>query len=275
MSFVLRISAALLAFGAAISPAQAAVPLDFLPALKGDYFVLDSAAAKHRYHIYVRLPDGYEADTSRRYPVVYLLDGDSLFPILAANHIFLTYDDGIPEAIVVGISYGSFAKPINRRHIDFMPPGNGVVPGESGTDAFHAFLKSELIPAVERRHRADPDRRILFGQSRGGAMVLYSAFKDPDLFWARIASNPSIEPGREIFFGDPAKAGRKDLRLFATSGTADRAFGRKAFLEWSTHWKNRAAPWQLMTVDIEGGTHAANSPDVYRQGLRWLFQTKP
>ena len=28
-------------------------------------------------------------------------------------------------------------------------------------------------------------------------MVLYSAFTDPDLFWGRIASNPTFEPGRD------------------------------------------------------------------------------
>ena len=57
------------------------------------------------------------------YPVVYLLDGDSLFPMLAANHLFLTYDEQLPEAIVVGIAYGSFDPSINRRDIDFTLPG--------------------------------------------------------------------------------------------------------------------------------------------------------
>ena len=88
------------------SQAPATVPLDYLPALKGDYFPLRSAEAGHPYHIYVRLPEGYDADPSRHYPVVYLLDGDSLFPIVAASHLFLTIDDKIPEAVIVGIAYG-------------------------------------------------------------------------------------------------------------------------------------------------------------------------
>lgn len=198
----------LLAFATAAPAAGAApatVPLDHLPALKGDYFPLQSREAGHLYHIYVRLPEGYQAEPARRYPVVYLLDGDSLFPILAATHLFLTIDDKIPEAIVVGISYGSFAKPANRRHIDFMPPAEGVAASDSGTVAFQRFLENELLPAVEQRYRADPARRVLFGQSRAGAMVLYSAFAEPDLFWARIASNPSWKPGRE-FSTDPPRA---------------------------------------------------------------------
>src|SRR5918993_5088028 len=187
---------------AAPAAAQSPIlPLNHLPALKGDYFPLQSAQAGHPYHIYVRLPQGYQADRDRRYPVVYLLDGDSLFPWLAAQHLYMTIDDKLPEAILVGVAYGSFDKPTNRRHIDFVPPAPDVKPEDTEAEAFHRFLDLELLPAVESRYRTDPSRRILFGQSRAGAMILYSAFTRPDRFWARVASNPSWTPGREIFFG--------------------------------------------------------------------------
>lgn len=261
--------------GCAMAPApttRPAVPLDHLPALKGDYFPLQSHANGHLYHIYVRLPEGYGEAPGKTYPIVYLLDGDSLFPILAANHLFLTYDDKLPEAIVVGIAYGSFAKPTNRRHIDFMPPG----PDESGTATFHQFLKEELLPAVERRHRADPSRRIIMGSSRAGAMILYSAFADPDLFWGRIASNPSLRPGREIFFGKAPAARRRDLRLIVALGSEEDPERRAAALEWVSHWQSQAAaPWAIEVIDIQGGTHSANTPDVYRRSLRSLFPRQP
>lgn len=257
-----------LALAAVSAPSSApAVPLDHLPALAGDYFPLRSRSNGHLYHIYVRLPEGYAAERSRRYPIVYLLDGDSLFPAVGANHIFLTIDDKLPEAIVVGISYGSFAKPVNRRHIDFMPPG----PEESGTAAFHRFLESELLSSVESRYRADPSRRILFGQSRAGAMILYSAFTRPDLFWARIASNPSWVPGHDIFYGTPARASRDDLHLFIAVGTHEYPERRAAAAEWFGYWQPRKMPWKLTRIDIEGGTHSADAANAYRAALRGLF----
>ena len=268
MSVILRLIATLIAFGIWSSPISAQstpVPLDFLPALKGDYFVLDSVAAKHRYHIYVRLPEGYEPDRDRRYPVVYLLDGDSLFPILAANHLFLTYDDKVPEAIVVGIAYGSFAPPVNRRGPDF---------GE-GAAAFQNFLKSELLPQVENRFRVDRARRILVGQSRSGGFVLYSAYTDPDLFWARIASNPSFPDHRQLLFGTPNKPSRDDLHLAIVSGTQDRPVIRAGVLEWLKKVGPRPKPWAFKLIEMEGGTHAADIPNGYRQSLRWLFPAKP
>lgn len=254
---------------AAVQPA--AVPLDYLPALKGDYFPLQSKEAGHLYHIYVRLPEGYAENPERSYPVVYLLDGDSLFPQLSAQHLFMTIDDKLPEAVIVGISYGSFAKPTNRRHVDFMPPGPEVKAEDTKMEAFNRFLERELLPLVESRYRAAPDRRILFGQSRGGAMILYSAFTRPDLFWARIASNPSWVPGREVFYGRPAPGKRDDLQLLVAIGTEEYPERRAAASEWFAHWNGRSRPWAITRIDIPGGTHSADAGNAYRAALRRLF----
>lgn len=250
----------------------ASVPLDYLPALAGDYFKLDSNAVGRPFHIYVRLPPDYDERPDTRYPVVYVLDGDSLFPILAANHLFLNFDEGLPEAIVVGIAYGSFEFPVNRRGYDYTPPDPGGDERRGGAPAFHTFLASELIPEVERRFRADSARRVLFGQSRGGQMVLYSAFTDPDLFWGRIASNPVLVPGRYRFFSPAAPAARDDLGLVVTSGERDRPAIREDVLAWFDVWEDRDdAPWAIRAATMEGATHSADSAASYRLGMLWLF----
>ncbi len=252
--------------------AKAATPLDHLPALAGGYFRIDSRAVGRPFHIYVRLPDGYETDSDRRYPTVYVLDGDSLFPILAASHLFLTYDLGLPEAVVVGISYGSFAPDTNRRGFDFSAPTPDGDPARGGAENFHRFLSSELLPRIEKDYRVDPERRILFGQSRGGSMVLYSAFRHPDLFWGRIANNPAFDPGRELYFSTPAPAERKDLGLVVTSGSEDYPPLREAALAWSAAWQDAdTAPWAHEVLTIPGGTHSAYSGTSYRLGLLWLY----
>ena len=103
-------------------------------------------------------------------------------------------------------------------------------------------------------------------------MVLYSAFVDPDLFWGRIASNPSFDPGRELFFSEAAPSSRTDLGIVVTSGSRDIPGLREVALEWFEAWKGRDdAPWAVKAATIEGGTHAATSPDSYRLGMIWLF----
>jgi predicted alpha/beta superfamily hydrolase len=262
------VGAVLMALAAAVagcatpSGSQAApgTPLEHLPALTGDYFPIQSAAAGGKYHIYIRYPEGYAEAPQRRYPVVYLLDGDSLFPYMAPHHLFLTYDDKLPEAILVGIAYGGFG-PVNRRGTDF----------GAGAAAFHSFLKSELIPAVERRVRGDPDKRVLVGQSLGGGFVLYSGYADPDLFWGRIVSNPSYQAHRQLVSGAPPRAQRGDLKLAVASGTNDRPHLRAGALEWFAAQAGQAGPWQVRRIDIDGGTHAADMPNAYRRAMRWLF----
>ena len=113
---------------------------------------------------------------------------------------------------------------------------------------------------------------MLFGQSRGGAFVLYSAVTEPDLFWGRIASNPSITPGIESLLGPAADTTRADLGVVVTSGTRDRPDLQAEAAQWLQHWESQPArPWRLHSVRIEGGTHAANAPDAYRAGMLWLF----
>lgn len=245
--------------------------LSHLPALAGDYFEFESSEVGRSFHIYVRLPEGY-SEQNNNYPVVYLLDGDSLFPILAANHLFLTYDEGLSEAIVVGIAYGAFDPAINKRVYDFSAPASDAKPEQGGAPAFHSFLEFELMPEIARRYRADTSRQILFGQSRGGYMVLYSAFTHPDLFWGRIACNPAFDPGRELFFSALTSAPSGNSGLVVTSGSHDWPKLREAALAWRDVWSGEEnTPWAVNFITIENGTHSANSTDSYRQGMQWLF----
>jgi len=268
--------ALLLAAGSVPAAAQverAPVPLDHLPALAGDYFHLPWPEQNRGFHIYVRLPADYGQHPNGRYPVIYLLDGDSLFPILGASHLFLTYDEGLPEAIVVGIAYGGFDPATNRRGLDFTSPAPGVAAADAGAPAFHAFLKERILPEVERRSRGNPARRILVGQSRAGAFILHSAFADPDLFWGRIASNPSFSGDGQNWFGNPAVATRRDLHLIVTRSARDRQPYRGDVLRWWESWRDREdRPWTLRFQTIENGTHAANITDAYRLGLLTMFQ---
>ena len=248
------------------------IPIDYLPALKGGYFQTVSEATDRKYHIYIRLPEGYDRQENRRYPVVYLLDGDSLFPLLAPTHLFLTYDEQLPEAVIVGISYGGFDTSINKRHIDFSAPAADAPPGEDGAPGFLSFLKDELLPTVEIRYNIDPSKRVLVGQSRGGYFVLWSALEAPDLFWGRIASNPSFTPGRTRFFADASPHSRGDLKVVLASGSRDTELRKRNAIEWTQTWQHRAdAPWQVKLSVIQGGTHAASIGETYRQAMLWLF----
>ena len=249
------------------------VPLEYLPALKGDYFPLTDHGSRRVHHVYVRYPEGYDASAPTRYPVVYLLDGDSLFPLLAPTHLFLHYDEKLPEAILVGIAYGGFDPAINKRNTDFTAPGADIAPEQGGAPGFLAFLRGQVVPEVERRYAVDPARRVLVGQSRAGYFVLWSAREAPDLFWGRIASNPAHGPAREALFAEALPHAREDLRVAVASGTRDTVERRQVAREWVDAWTSRAdAPWQVGFIEIADGTHAASIGETYRRAMLWLFR---
>ncbi len=238
----------------------------------GDVFhhEIVSAKAEHRYDILVGLPQDY--DDEARYPVVYILDGGALFPMLRTYQRYLRLGDETPDVIMVGVSYGTdnWQQGNNRSH-DFTAPSEEREFWGGAAD-FLAFLDTELMPAIEDRYAADAKRRIIFGQSLGGQFVLYAAQTRPGVFWGHIASNPALHRNLPFFLEQTPKPAATAGRLFVSSGAEDDPVFREPALEWMRAWSRRAdLPWDLATVTLEGHSHFSAPPAAYRAGMRWLF----
>ena len=255
--------------------ASSAVETRFMQGL-GDthYQRFDSETLGRHYHIYVMLPDGYKQNPGDDYPTIYLLDGGALFPLLSAYYRYLNFGEELPDAIIVGISYGSDNfEDGNYRSTDYTAESSER-DYWGGADRFQGFLSDELLPFIETTYRSRADRRIIFGQSLGGQFVLYTALTKPDLFWGHIASNPALHRnlsfflkmhGKEEFTGERPK-------LFVGSGSEDDPRFRVPTLKWIDHWSGSDdTPWQLKTMNLEGHSHMSAPPAAFRQGMAWLF----
>ena len=254
---------------------SSAVETQFMQGL-GDtrYQRIDSELIGRGYHIFVMLPDGYEESPEEYFPTIYVLDGGALFPLLSAYYRYLNFGQEIPDAIVVGISYGSENfEDGNYRSTDYTAKS----PDRDywgGAEKFQHFLSVELLPTIERTYRSRADRRVIFGQSIGGQFVLYTALTKPYLFWGHIASNPALHRNLPFFlqnYGKAADAGEQS-KLFVGSGSMDDPRFRIPALEWIEHWSNNDDnPWQLKTMNLDGHTHMSAPPASFRQGMAWLF----
>lgn len=261
----------------ASSTANAAVNTEFLQGL-GDtrYHHVTSDIIGRGYHIYVMLPDEYDESADYRYPTIYLLDGGALFPLLSSYYRYLNFGGELPDAIIVGISYGSdnFDSG-NYRSTDYTAKSSER-DFWGGAGQFQKFLGEELLPFIEVTYPSHSGRRVIFGQSIGGQFVLYTALTEPNLFWGHIASNPALHRNLPFFLRMHAKsasAGERS-RLFVASGTNDDPRFREPALEWIEHWSDfDDRPWQLKTMNLDGHSHMSAPPSSFRQGLRWLFST--
>jgi predicted alpha/beta superfamily hydrolase len=238
------------------------------------YQRIDSEILGRHYHIFIMLPDGYERSPGKDYPTIYLLDGGSLFPLVSAYYRYLTFGEEIPDAIIVGISYGSDNfEDGNYRASDYTAKSLER-DYWGGAGHFQRFLSDELLPFVERTYRSRADRRVIFGQSIGGQFVLYTALTKPGLFWGHVASNPALHRNLPFFLQkhDKAGIGGEQSKLFVGSGSNDDPMFRVPALKWIEHWSdNDNSPWQLKTITLEGHTHMSAPPASFRQGMAWLF----
>jgi len=163
----------------------------------GDVRVLNelySPQLHNRREILVYLPPSYAAN-DRRYPVIYMHDGQNLFDdstsFAGEWGVDETLDglsqEGI-EAIVVGIpnlgterlkEYSPF---VDRRH------GGGL------GDLYVDFLADTLKPLIDSRFRTRTARTHtgIFGSSMGGLISLYAFFQRPETFGFVGAMSPSF-----------------------------------------------------------------------------------
>ncbi len=138
----------------------------------------------------VSLPESYQRDPARRYPVLYVLDGSSHTGPTAQSARLVARSGAMPEIIVVGLPSSS-----ENRARDYTPPymrAEGEANGPAGqADRFLRFVEAEVIPHVDQRYRTTATR-MLAGNSRGGLFVVYSLLERPDLFSARFAFSPAL-----------------------------------------------------------------------------------
>lgn len=144
-----------------------------------------------RYEVFVSLPASYDARPERRYPVLYVTDADYAFPIIRQMARRLNLDEPVIEDfILVGLSYAVGEGGMTSRTRDYTPVAINDRTG--GGAAYQAYLKSEVLPFIEDRFRADPARRVLLGHSYGGLLGAQILFSEPTLFDGYILGSPSL-----------------------------------------------------------------------------------
>jgi predicted alpha/beta superfamily hydrolase len=153
-----------------------------------------------RRDLIVYLPPGYRRDAARRYPVLYLHDGQNLFDGATAfipgqywrvDHTAekLIEDRRTEPLIIVGI-YNT-----GRHRITEYTPTHDPKQRTGGkADRYGRMLVEELKPFIDRQYRTlpDPANTGLGGSSLGGLVTLYLGLRYPDVFGKLAVLSPSV-----------------------------------------------------------------------------------
>jgi len=185
--------------------------------------------------VLVFLPPGYDAGGRRRYPVLYLQDGQNLFD--GATSFLPGQEWRVDEAATALITRGVIEPLIivgvynvgNDRIEEYTPTraGAGIAQGRGGgAAAYGRMLTEELKPYIDRhyRTRTDAAHTGLGGSSLGGLVSLWLGLQYPKTF-GRMAclSTSAWWDDRAIVRQVRALPARLPGRIWLDIGTAEDA----------------------------------------------------
>lgn len=158
-----------------------------------DEVIIHSEILNEDREIYVYNPASGENDTNR-YPVLYLMDGDFLTPVVASQiHALTKIYKFLPPMIIVGINNYKHDRGHDLTPTNSLVDIDGVVnqnyKSSGGGNVFIEFIERELVPHVESNYNTN-SYRILSGMSLGGLMSLH-CLVNKDIFNAYIAVSPA------------------------------------------------------------------------------------
>ena len=229
------------------------------------------------FYLYISLPDDYDK-SDKKYPVLYLLDGDVAFGMAASIARYLQFGNAIPELIIVGIGYGALKKSEgNMRSRDQTISSRRGRPGMGGAPKFREFLKEELIPYIENTYRTVPDDRTISGYSLGSLFAIYTLFTEPGLFNRYIIGSPHLSWDEYRIFTIQEEAFEKmdDIEAIIFISVGSEEDEEKYFNpidEMVTLIVEKGyESLKMETKVFDGGTHLICPPEALAYGLVSVF----
>ncbi|MDR3711555.1 MAG: alpha/beta hydrolase-fold protein [Puia sp.] len=164
-------------------------PASWCPVIQHDSLYSDTL--KEERPIQVILPEKYQAGSSEKYDVLYVLDGDWNTKLGFDVTRFVESANFIPHMMIVSIPNIIVPNGPNLRQRDYTPSHVGYQPESGGADRFLSFLKNELIPYINKKYPST-GKNTLWGTSLGGLVTVYAILADPSPFESYIANDPSL-----------------------------------------------------------------------------------
>lgn len=216
--------------------------------------------------ITVWTPPGYAADLDRRYPVLYMHDGQNLFDpeaafvpgqIWAADRaaLALIADGRIPPIIIVGVYNTGI-----HRMAEYTPSVDPRLKQGGKADLYGRFLVEELKPFVDRRYRTKRDAAstALGGSSLGGLVTLAIGLDHPTVFGTLLVVSPSVWWDKETIVRRVASLRRRTRqRIWLDMGTreGDGAVEQARRLRDALAARGWSVGRDLRYVEVDGAGH--------------------
>lgn len=157
--------------------------------------------------VWIYLPEDYQNQKNKNYPVLYMHDGQNLFDDATSFSGEWGVDEfmdstKLPKSIVVAIDHGA-----SKRFSEYSPYDNEQF-GKGEGDAYVDFLVKTLKPYIDSHYRTlkDKNNTGIAGSSMGGLISLYAVLKYPEVYGKVGVFSPAFwVTGNKIFDAIMAK----------------------------------------------------------------------
>jgi predicted alpha/beta superfamily hydrolase len=249
-----------------------------------------SKAVNDTFSIFISLPAGYDLKKNNKYPIVYLLDANLYFDIIASTLKKYSEAGMLSPAILVGIGYKDIQTMDSLRSRDYTYP-IAIPEYEMSTsgkaDKFLSFINNELIPDIDQKYSSDKDNRVLMGHSLGGYFTVYALQQNllnrNNVFHGYIAASPSthynhnyiLKELENLDVGNQAK-----IKSYITFGgledeeEEDSTLLKKdrVFLSLEKSFKNKI---NYKGVSYSNLGHMDTPLPTFIKGLQWVLNKEP
>lgn len=163
----------------------------------------------------ISLPESYNQSKDRKYPLMFLMDGDYLFDPVSGAIKYGNYWDDLPEVIIVGLRQNYS----NTRDLDVEIDEENGLPTQKGADFFE-FIGAELLPALEKSYRIAP-YKIIAGHDLTAGYINLFLYKENPLFDAYICMSPEYSTDMESRVINQFKSIKKPIFYYHCTADGD------------------------------------------------------
>ncbi|AQG82184.1 alpha/beta hydrolase [Spirosoma montaniterrae] len=249
---------------------------DFLPKLVAEEFHIPQLHTDR--HVNVLLPYDYDASPEKRYPVLYMNDGQNLIgegsgygswhveekmAILASRRRH--------DIIIVTINHGE-AERIREFTVD-----KTRMAGRGRGREYLKFICDTLKPALDANLRtlSDAENTGIGGSSMGGLISVYAGLMHPNVFGRLMVFSPSLWISPKIYFDAIKFKAPVPMRVFAYGGAAESKYmvpNLERFKESLVRQEYGGNPIDVYLSVYPEGTHEERHwSREFPRAVEWLF----
>ena len=143
---------------------------------------IDSGYLGYSREIKIYLPEGYDKDEEKNYPLAIVLDAEYLFDLYVGNAVLFAAKDKAPKQIIIGINMAKTRKKDTYFNMD-----NGTLTKNNAN--FYNFVRDEIIFEIESSYNTSPFITLI-GEGTSANLITAFLGEQTPIINAYICINP-------------------------------------------------------------------------------------